>query len=755
MKRALLAVLLACSCAGEQKPAPAGGVAPPATAKSDVQANAEPKPVADKPPVPMVAPSGAKPPLAERDPWADRTDLFVAPTVTPTTKVNLGAVERFTLPNGLQVIVVPRREVPVINLTLALRVGHSADPLDRSGLAQFTASMLRKGTDKRTSDQIAQAIDFVGGELEASSDDDGTFVACQARAKDLALCLDLLTDVVEHPKFPADEMGEIHDQLNAAVEGAKDSPQSLASEHASNLFFGDDDPRGRPMSKASLDKIDRKALVDFHKAWYAPNNGILAVSGDVDGKAIRGILTKAFGSWKKAALPKRVERGLPKGGELRVRLVDKPDATQSAMVIAGPGIAHGDADFYAVRLMNFALGGGGFSSRLMKVVRSEGGKTYGARSHYDARREPGPFVVSTFTRNSETTATLKLLLDEMAKMRAGGPSAEEIAAAKGNLIGGFGLHLETGGDVARQLLGAELDGLDKDFVQKYPERLNAVTVADATKAAAAHLQPTALVVVGKAEEVKPMLAKAGYVVSDVVAYTDPVSAAERNAAASAKAQAGNVSDADADAGHKLLAAALAAKGDLAKVKDVALSGKGSLTMQKQTMEMTLDEYHLPGKAARQEMSMGPMKVVQIVADGKVVMKQGDQVMELPKPMQEAIMRSLWRDPNFILLHAGEPNVKVRALAPVAEGDARYDALEVISPDGASTTLLLDAKTHLIARMTFTESGKKARIELSDYRPEGGIAFPHTIAQGGDEGNMHVTYSKIEVNKGLAPTLFKP
>src|SRR5581483_3688218 len=191
MKRALLAVLLACSCAGEQKPAPAGGVAPPATAKSDVQANAEPKPVADKPPVPMVAPSGAKPPLAERDPWADRTDLFVAPTVTPTTKVNLGAVERFTLPNGLQVIVVPRREVPVINLTLALRVGHSADPLDRSGLAQFTASMLRKGTDKRTSDQIAQAIDFVGGELEASSDDDGTFVACQARAKDLALCLDL------------------------------------------------------------------------------------------------------------------------------------------------------------------------------------------------------------------------------------------------------------------------------------------------------------------------------------------------------------------------------------------------------------------------------------------------------------------------------------------------------------------------------------------------------------------------------------
>ena len=141
----------------------------------------------------------------------------------------------------------------------------------------------------------------------------------------------------------------------------------------------------------------------------------------------------------------------------------------------GPGIRHADPSFYAVRLMNYALGGGGFSSRLMKVVRSEGGKTYGVRSSFAAGRDAGPFEASTFTRNAETAATLKLVLDEIAKMRAGGPTEEELKAAKSNLIGGYGLRLETGADLAEALIGAEIDGLDNKYVVEYPARLEAVT----------------------------------------------------------------------------------------------------------------------------------------------------------------------------------------------------------------------------------------------------------------------------------------
>src|SRR6185436_8581807 len=132
----------------------------------------------------------------------------------------------------------------------------------------------------------------------------------------------------------------------------------------------------------------RNALVEFHKSWYAPNNAIMAISGDVDAKTIKAVVTKWFGAWKKQTLPQVAERGLPKSsGKLSLRLVDKPDATQSTIVLAGPGIARTSPDLYAVKVMNWALGGGGFSSRLMKVVRSEGGKTYGARSSFETRRQ--------------------------------------------------------------------------------------------------------------------------------------------------------------------------------------------------------------------------------------------------------------------------------------------------------------------------------------------------------------------------------
>lgn len=698
-------------------------------------------------------------PPKDKDPWAGRADLLVPPKITPTTEVSLGAVERFTLPNGLQVIVVPRREVPAVSVSLAVRAGSTSDPIDRAGVAQFTASMLRKGTQKRSSDQIANAIDFVGGSLDAGADDDGTLVYCRARSKDLGLCLDLVADVTQRPTFPEAELGEIRDQLNASVEGAKDSPQQLAAQHAANLYFGDDDQRGRPMSKRSLSLIDRAALVAFHKAWYAPNNTVMAISGDVNPKALKALVSKYFGGWKKAEIAAQPARGLPAKPGLQVRLVDKPDATQSAIVIVGPGIKHSDPDYFAVRIMNFALGGGGFSSRLMKVVRSEGGKTYGARSSFDARREPGPWVASTFTRTSETVSTIKLVLGELERMRKSGPTAEELDAAKGNMIGGYGLKLETGGDVARLLLNVELDGLDPKFPEEYPARLKAVTLADAARVANRLLTPQALVIVGKADEVRPALAKAKLDADgkiEVVKYTDPVSAAERKAETEERAQAGAMTPEEAKAGQKLLAEALKAKGGdaLMKVKDLTMSGKGTMTMQGQTLPIAIQEFLLPGKAARQELALGPGKVIQVYADGNAFMREGARVVDLPPQAAISMRRGLWRDPNFILLHATQPGAKVRGLPPVTEGATTLEAMVVISPAGDQTTVYLDPKTKHIVKLVYTDDGKETRDELADYRAAGGILFPHKLTHVGANEKVDVSYEKIEVNKGLGAELFK-
>lgn len=450
------------------------------------------------------------------------THMLKPPVIHHTEKIDLGMMQRSTLANGLQLILVPRQS-GTVGMTLAIMAGDVSDPLNMSGLSEFTASMLRKGTKKRTAAQIAETIDFVGGSISTSTSDDAVFVQCSARSKDVQVCLDLMTDLILNPTFPQNEIELMKQQSIGELQSAKDSPKTLAAYHAANVYYGDQDVRGRPTSLQSISNINRKAITDFFDRHYAPNNSVLAISGDFDPKMVE----KAFGSWKKKMVPKSLDLPSVQKGELKIRVVDKPDATQSTIVIQGPGISRTNKDYYAVELMNYTLGGGSFSSRLMKVVRSEGGKTYGASSTFASGRDPGPFKVSTFTRNSETGATLKLLFREIEKMRASGPNSEELEAAKSNVVGGFGLGIETGSDLASALLGGKIDGLSNNFMSEYVPLMNAVTTEQTRDVAARYLFPTTLVIVGNAKEVVPQLKEMGLTVNETVLFTDPVSASER------------------------------------------------------------------------------------------------------------------------------------------------------------------------------------------------------------------------------------
>lgn len=698
----------------------------------------------------------------EPDPWAGRTDLFVPPTIKPTTKVNLGPVTRTTLPNGMLLIVVPRHQVPSVDVTLAVKVPDTAEPIDKTGLAQFTAAMLRKGTKKRTADQISDAVDFVGASLGAQAAAGGVYVSCHARTRDLGLCMDMTSDVAINATFPESEMGEIRDDLIATVNRVKDDPNALARWHAANVFYGDDDPRGRPMSKKSIQAIDQKSLVEFHDKWFAPNNAILAISGDVDERAARSIANKMFGTWKKKTVPPVTDppaRPMPQPTKgLPVRLVDKPDATQSSVLVIGPGIRHADPSFYAVRLMNYALGGGGFSSRLMKIVRSENGKTYGVRSSFDAGRDAGPFMASTFTRNSETASTLKLVVDEIARMRKGGPTEEELSAAKSNLIGGYGLRLETGSDLAEELIGAEIDGLDPKYVVEYPARMEAVTLKEAALAAEQHLDPRAVVVVGKASEVGPMLKKAGYAHIEVLNYLDPVSETERKALMKQReANAETIAPGEAMEGKRLLELALQARGGraaLAKVQSLTMTGKGTLSMQGQQVPVNVETKEIRGKATREDIDMGGMDVTQVFADGKGFVKQGDRRMDMPPEMALEMQKAIFRDPNFIVLNATAPNAKVRGGMPTTEDGVTYDNLQIISPDGDVTTLLLDPKTHLVARMRYASEGGQVHDELGDYRIIDGVQFPFKFKHDNGQQKVEIDYDKIVINPKLSADTFK-
>jgi zinc protease len=480
--------------------------------------------------------AAAKPPAeAAASFWVGRKDLIQAPPPPKPEALKLPQVDRFTLPDGMQVIVVARKDLPVVSFGLAVQAGGYDEDRDSVGVSDFVAAMLRKGTKNgaktRSADDISRAIDFVGGALDAQASNEGTTVSCSALSKDAPLCLDLLSDVLLHPSFPESEMGDVRDQMLAAVASRYDSPGELASAHFDNQLFGENHPNGWVLTADDVRKIDRARLEKFWKTYYHPAHAILAVAGDVDVARLKPQIEKTFRGWAKGSAPVRAGWTIPPMAGTRMLLVDRPDLTQATVMLGHAGIRHADPRWYAVTLMNYVLGGSDFSSRLMTEVRAKRGLTYGIGSSFGASLYEGPFRVSAATKNETVWDALLASVNEVRRMQADGPTSDELAKAKGYYAGSYPFALQTASGIAAALVGAELHGLGVGYVRDLPLRLAAVDEAQAKAAAKDYLHPDTLlvVIVGKGDAIEPQLAQSG-VQYQRINFKDPIDAAARAAA---------------------------------------------------------------------------------------------------------------------------------------------------------------------------------------------------------------------------------
>ena len=509
---------------------------PPAARPASVEVRYENNPEAPKTPPATAAAAGAAkkvpPPVPPLPPyWTNRADLIKAPAPPQPAALALPRIDRFKLKNGLEVIAVARKDLPVVSFSLAVKAGgYDEDKARTLGVADFTAAMLRRGTQKRTADEISAAIDFVGGSLETQAGNESSTASCSALVKDARLCLDLLSDILLHPAFPESEMPEVRDQLLAAVSGVYDSPQELANEHFDNLLFGEKNPDGWILTKEDVQKITREDLVTFWRTFYRPQNAILAVAGDSDSARLHAEVERAFGSWERAAVPARPEFKIPELKATRILLVDRPDLTQATLVFGHAGLRHADPRWYAVTLMNYVLGGSDFSSRLMTEVRAKRGLTYGIGSSFGATLYDGAFRVSASTKNESVWEALVASVDEIRRMKAGGPGADELAKAKGYYAGSYPFSLQTAAGVAGSIVGAELQDLGIDYVRDLPLRLAAVDDAQAKQAGQDFLFPDTMVVVivGKADVIEPQIVRAKTGIRyERINFKDPISHAAR------------------------------------------------------------------------------------------------------------------------------------------------------------------------------------------------------------------------------------
>jgi len=734
---ALLATLFACG----PKPKPAPIPALPGDGTANVA----------KPP------SDAKP--AADDPWAGRTDLIAPPAPKAPAPVELPAIDSYKLGNGLQVFVIKSDRLPVASLQLAIKAGRMHEPRARLGVAEFTADMLVKGTRKRSAVALAKAIDFVGGTIAVDATFEATLMSCSALARNLGTCLQLVPEMLTQPSFPDSELAKVREGMLGRVRQRLDDAGQLASAHVQNLLWGSDHVRGWINNEQSVAAIKRDDLVAWHKQWFVPGNAMLVVAGDVDTKKLKGDLERAFGVWKQAPIPPAPSYKEPGLSGSRIRLVDKPGQTQTHIRIAQFGIKHDDPRFFDTLVWNYVLGGGAFSSRMMKVVRVDGGKTYGASSSFDRNLDKGSFVAQTFTRNSEAVPTTKLLLAEIARMAKEGPKQDEVAGAIANLAGGYGLRFQAAADIGAALIGAELHGFGREYLTNFPVAVGKVDVATATRAASEILDPRSyvIVMVGDAKDLEPQLKQEGWRYQKV-SFTDPITPpiVVPEAPIDPKAAA---------AARKVLDEAIAAKGGKAKLsalKAFKMVATGSTTIGPQTVPVEIERvYVMPDKMRIDATLMSRVKVI-VAVDGKRGWQlapdpsgQKIQLTEIGAADMASIDFERWRDPELILLRAADPAAQLRPLADEAVDGKPHAVLALRSPfNGVELKLYIDKQTKLLTKMSYSEGGAAEADQFSDYRDVRGIKVAHKRHSVGGGRETKLELKSVELDPKLDPKLFE-
>ena len=430
---------------------------------------------------------------------------------TLAAQVKLPQYTHQVLPNGVAVDLMPKAGVPLVGIRVLIKGGVEAEPPGLAGLSSVTAQLLRKGTAKRTADQFSEEIDALGGSFGAGFGDaysSATTISAEFLTKDFDHGLDLVSDAVLHPVFPDSEVRKLLAQRVDGVKSSKDNPQQAIGSYYQAFFFGPDHPYGHPIDEASLGRMRREDVVEFHKRVYSGRNMVVIVTGEFDPAAVLPKIAKIFGEaragtaieWRPAA---------PVTPKTRLLLIDKPDATQTYFYIGQPGVDRLAPDRTKLLILN-TLFGGRFTSMLNQELRTNTGLTYGAGSSVQQLRLPGSILITTYTKTDTTARAMDLALEIIKTLGDKGITADQLASAKAYIKGTFPpQRLETSDQLAGLLADMELYGLGRDEVDGFFSRIDAVSLQQANEAARKYFKSTGLtfVVLGNAAKIRDAVKK--------------------------------------------------------------------------------------------------------------------------------------------------------------------------------------------------------------------------------------------------------
>jgi zinc protease len=422
-------------------------------------------------------------------------DRSKPPAVGAPPTLRLPTIDKRALSNGLRVWIAPIHKVPTVHLQLVVRAGSGADPVQKFGLASLTADMLDEGAGNRTALEIADAVDYLGADLNTNSTSDASYIDLHVPVARLADALSIMADVVVRPTFPDAELRRLREERLTSLLQAQDDPEQLIQFAFPRLLYGPSHRYGTALmgTAAALRGFSVEDLKGFHAAQYRPANAELVVAGDVASDAVVSMLEQAFGSWKGSASSPSSLPEAPQPATRRVFLIDKPGAAQSQIRIGSVGVPRSTPDYFALRVLNTVLGGS-FTSRLNANLREQHGYAYGASSTFDMRRSAGPFYAAAGVQTDKTSEALKEFFNELTRIHEVVP-ADELERGKNYLALALPRNFETTRGVATSFAQIYAYDLPEDFYETYRDRVRAITPADVKRAADKYIRPDKLIVV--------------------------------------------------------------------------------------------------------------------------------------------------------------------------------------------------------------------------------------------------------------------
>jgi zinc protease len=424
------------------------------------------------------------------------------PKPGPSSPLHLPVPEEFKLANGLTVLYNERPGLPLVAASLVQRSGSGVNPVDKPGLASFTARMLQQGTTTRSALQIADRAADLGAALGSQASTDGSSVSTHALTRNFPQALELLADVALHPSFPQPEIERVRKERLAALVQEKDDPSSVARRVLRTALYGSHHPYGYPDigTEDSLRAISQDDLVKFWREYYSPNDAALIVTGNIKLAALKPLVEKEFGAWKEGKA-EAVATGAPESTDARLILVDRPGAPQTTLECYELGAARATPDYAPLEVMNTELGGL-FSSRINMNLREAHGYTYGAGSVFAYHHQPGPFVVYSDVRTDVTAPATTEIFNELKRMRNTQMTTEEMKLSKDSITRSMPGRFERGTDAAGTFAELFVYGLPLDYFSKLPELVDAVTPDQAEAMAQKYIHPEKIVVLAVGDRAK-------------------------------------------------------------------------------------------------------------------------------------------------------------------------------------------------------------------------------------------------------------